>query len=75
MLAIGVVGALVVICAKPSGVVQFETSRTDTLETAQRVNTFARFRADARLITFVYVCKKIALQGLDHGALLGKQTF
>jgi len=75
MLAIGIVGALVMVYAKPSGVVQFETSRTDTLEATQGVDTFARFRAGTRLTTFVYICKKTALRGLDRGALLGQQAF
>lgn len=34
VLAIGIVGALVVIHAEPSGVVQLEASRTDTLKAA-----------------------------------------
>lgn len=62
MLATGIVGALIVICAKPSGVVQLKASRTDALETAQSVNTFAGPRANALLLAFVYICKNYIFQ-------------
>lgn len=57
MLTIGIVSALVMIRAKPSAMIQFVTSRTDTLEAAQSVNTFTGFRANSRLIAFVNIWK------------------
>lgn len=58
---IRIIDTFIVICTESSWMIQFETSWANTLKTSKSVNTFARFWANAWLVTFVYIWKKNTL--------------
>lgn len=59
MLTTSIVGAFIMIGAKAPSMIQLKASRTDALKASQSVNALSRFRADTRLLAFVYIWKEI----------------
>lgn len=71
VLALGVVGALVLVGAEGAAAVELEATRTHALEGAARVDAGAGRGADGRVIALVHVDAGVALAGEALGAGAG----